>query len=63
MSKVMIEMEMPKSCRGCKILNHGFCAVAYRHITTEEFDSDNRASWCPLQEVKEGEYGSKMQTL
>lgn len=53
MSKVMINMEMPKSCRGCKILNRGFCAVAYRHITTEEFDSDNRSSWCPLQEVKE----------
>ena len=37
-----------RSSFGCpKCSNHN------NHITTEEFDSDNRASWCPLQEIKE----------
>ena len=53
MTVKIVGMEMPKSCISCKILNNGFCAIAYRHITTEEYDSDNRASWCPLQEIKE----------
>jgi len=49
---VKIDMDMPQNCRGCKILNRGFCAVGYMFLTTEEFDSDERAVWCPLKECE-----------
>lgn len=57
MPKVMIEMEMPKSCQECDFLN-----VTARYITCVAnkgqriyFRSNKKDNLCPLQEVKESE--------
>lgn len=58
MPKVMIEMEMPKSCAGCllcEVLNGGKSARCRRlniSLTVREFFKV-RPLACPLQEVKE----------
>ena len=56
MSKVMIEMEMPKECWGCRFQGHGtrcwtiWCDVLEKII---EYETGKRNPDCPLQEVKE----------
>lgn len=55
MPKVMLEMEMPKSCAECFSYNvnliFSFCKLSKRDIRGDEYKT--RPSWCPLQEVKE----------
>ena len=56
MPKVMIEMEMPKECWGCRFQGHGtrcwtiWCDVLEKII---EYETGKRNPDCPLQEVKE----------
>lgn len=55
MPKVMLEMEMPRSCFKCfayKVdLPFSFCRIRKKDIRLNEYK--RRPSWCPLQEVKE----------
>lgn len=46
---VKIEMEMPKSCWGCKLYYRESCILD----DTLLCEDDNRPRKCPLQEVKE----------
>ena len=51
---VKIEMDMPKSCRGCRGLFGFWCLLKRQEptiIRNEHFTK--KPSWCPLQEVKE----------
>lgn len=56
MPKVMLEMEMPKSCSECRFciyINSGtslHCKVKQKEIPLK---MDARSTECPLQEVKE----------
>lgn len=56
MSKVMIEMEMPKGCAECIFVSLGRCVFdsdidTYFH--TEGYLRKDRPFECPLEEVKE----------
>lgn len=55
MPKVMINMEMPKSCGECRFyFDDNRMGVNYCALTAEEtYYHAERPSWCPLQEVKE----------
>lgn len=55
MPKVMIEMEMPKSCGECRFyFDDNREGVNYCALTAEEtYYHAERPSLCPLQEVKE----------
>ena len=54
MPKVMIEMEMPKSCHQCRfMLNFGFCAAKKDWILGGTMMNQEVSLDCPLQEVKE----------
>lgn len=53
MPKVIIDvMEMPKSCYLCRYHVNDICEIA-GHRELQENWTKERASWCPLQEVKE----------
>lgn len=56
MSKVMIEMEMPKSCVKCPLLvvvsNAAICPIISSCITDKRLGEQKHPA-CPLQEVKE----------
>lgn len=63
MPKVMINMEMPKSCGVCRFFTKDHCEISYCSAKSEKLwlipfreerdAKNNRPSWCPLQEVKE----------
>lgn len=58
MPKVMIEMEMPKSCQICPLtFNYGsnaFCCLTLTKVwDTSMLPIMERYKTCPLQEVKE----------
>lgn len=56
MPKIMIEMEMPKSCAECKFCLFQFDLNMYCSALRECFhgtDNSIRMKECPLQEVKE----------
>lgn len=56
MSKVMVNMEMPKSCSECRFciyINSGislYCKVKQKEIPLKK---DARSNECPLRKVKE----------
>ena len=52
MPKVMLDMEMPKSCSECRLPANMECYLAEWAIH-RGFDSERRHPECPLQEVKE----------
>lgn len=44
-------MEMPKSCDTCPCDYDGYCTVAQKTPTFDEW-TVHRPSWCPLVEIK-----------
>lgn len=52
MPKVMLEMEMPKSCSVCRLPRDMECYFRYEAWRSGYFN-ENRHENCPLQEVKE----------
>ena len=54
MPKEMLEMEMPKCCRGCRGLFGFWCLLKKQEPTPiKEEHLTKKPNWCPLQEVKE----------
>lgn len=63
MPKVMIDMEMPKSCLECRFVREhkglglygNYCPATgeYEFIPWNIIKKELRAEFCPLQEVKE----------
>lgn len=63
MPKVMIEMEMPKSCGWCRFYTEDESEISYCIAKSSERwiipfreardFAEQRPSWCPLKEVKE----------
>lgn len=52
MPKVMIEMEMPKACRGCRGLFGFWCLLKNQEPTPiKEEHLTKKPNWCPLIEV------------
>ena len=52
MTKVMLEMEMPKSCSECKLPSSMECYLAEGAIL-RGFANKSRHEQCPLQAVEE----------
>ena len=54
---ILVEMEMPKSCKDCPMLQMytdcGQCWIGKKHGGwVEPEDYDKRQEWCPLKEVQ-----------
>ena len=49
---VKIDMEMPKSCRECRLPGNMECFLRYEAWLSGYYN-ENRHEQCPLQEVKE----------
>ena len=58
MSKVIIEMEMPKHCFGCgkytKVPGTKRRCYFTRHVVDENVDNGTREAHCPLKEIDLG---------
>lgn len=51
MSKAILVMDMPKNCIYCPLSEWATCRITKKCHTGYE-----RPTWCPLREVKEGEW-------
>lgn len=67
---IMIDMEMPASCRDCRMIDEefGYChgidisnQIGMNHVSFEAWDhskANTKPSWCPLIEVKDESKGN-----
>lgn len=58
MSKAILVMDMPESCRDCPIRSlSDDCQVAGRYVQEYRYNK-NKPDWCPLREMPERKNGT-----